>query len=128
MLVPPGHAAFALQDNPFVLTTMTLTLYELDKAGLRITTSGGPAGTPEWEWQVGLDDVPRTSPGRFGLPAAGTGRWTDDHTFVLQVDEIGNNFRWELTLTFQGDSLAVTMEDATGFFSEAIQLQGQPVP
>jgi CubicO group peptidase (beta-lactamase class C family) len=119
---------YALQTNWLGLTSMTLTLYEPDEAGVRITTSGGPAGTPEWEWRAGLDGVPRTAPGRYGLPAAATGGWTDDHTFAIQLDEIGNNFQWELTLSFQGDLLAVSMEDPSGFFSEAIQLQGQPVP
>jgi hypothetical protein len=119
---------YALHDNPTGLTHMALTLCEPDEAGLRITAAAGPAGTPEWEWRAGLEGVPRTAPGRYGLPAAATGGWNDDHTFSILVDEIGNNHRWELTLIFQGDSLAVTMDDASGFFKEPIRLQGQLVP
>jgi CubicO group peptidase (beta-lactamase class C family) len=119
---------YALHHNSVALTHMTLTFYEPDEAGLRITTAGGPAGTREWEWRVGLDDVPRTAPGRYGLPALAKGRWTDDHTFSLQVDEIGNNHQWELTLTFQGDSLAATMVDLAGFFTEPIRMQGKLAP
>ena len=118
---------YALQDNLPAFTHMTLTMYPPDEAGLRITAAGGPAGTGEWEWRAGLDDVPRTSPGRFGLPAMAKGSWTGDKTFLLQVDEIGNNFQWELTLTFEGDSLAATMVDPGGFLTEPIQLQGQLV-
>jgi hypothetical protein len=119
---------YALQANSIALTHTTLTMYPPDEAGLRISAAEPRVGTHEWEWRVGLDGVPRTALGRYGMPATATGAWTDGNTFFLQVDEIGNNFQWALTLTFEGDSLAVSMVDPTGFYTEAIQLQGQLVP
>jgi CubicO group peptidase (beta-lactamase class C family) len=120
--------SYALQDNWLAMTHMTLTMYPPDETGVRIITEGGPLGTPEWEWRAGLDDVPRMYPGRYNLPALAKGNWTDDKTFFLQVDEIGNNFQWELTLTFEGDSLTVTMVDTGGFLTEPISVQGKLAP
>jgi len=116
---------YALEDNRFALRSVTLTTYEPDEAGVRITVSGGPAGSPKWEWRVGLDDVARTSPGRYGMPAAAKGGWSSDDTFVFVVDEIGNNFVWEIALTFNEDKVSVTMQDLTGFFTEVVHMRGQ---
>jgi CubicO group peptidase (beta-lactamase class C family) len=116
---------YALEDNRFALSSVALTTYEPDEAGLRISVSGGPAGTPEWEWRVGLDDLPRTSPGRYGMPASAKGGWSTNDTFTFVVDEIGNNHIWQLTLTFDEESVVVTMRDVTGFFPEAMHIEGQ---
>jgi len=67
-------------------------------------------------------------PGRYGLPALTKGSWTDDKTFFLQVDEIGNTFQWELTLTFEGDSLVVTMVDPSRYITKPIRMQGKLAP
>jgi hypothetical protein len=94
---------------------------------LGITTSPGSAfGDEAFEWQVGLDDVARIAPGRFGIPAAAKGFWASADpspaiaagTFIVQLDEIGNNFVWRLTLVFEDNRVTLTMQDMTGFLPE----------
>jgi hypothetical protein len=64
---------------------------------------------------VGLDGVPRLSPGgRFGLPVAVSGVWRNDSTFVLDYDEVANINRYTLTLGFSGDRLDAEMTEHTG--------------
>lgn len=57
--------------------------------------------------KVGLDGVPRISPGRYGEPAAATAHW-EDNTLLIDMDELGNINHWTWKLTF--DDAGVTME------------------
>jgi CubicO group peptidase (beta-lactamase class C family) len=117
---------YALETNPFGLLTMSLTLQEQAEALLRITTGGGTAaGVAEFEWLAGLDGVERIAPGRFGIPAASKGSWESDNLFVIEVDEIGNSFKWRFSLAFEDDRVSVAIEDLTGFFPDIIRFGGK---
>jgi CubicO group peptidase (beta-lactamase class C family) len=99
---------------------------------LRLTFSGGEArmdatlGQEALSLAVGLDDVYRVSPGRFGLPAACRGSWKSENVFVAEFDEIGNNAHWWATMTFIGDRLVVDMLEATGL--PGVKAEGRADP
>jgi len=63
---------------------------------------------------VGLDGVPRLTTGRFGLPAALSGEWENDSTFVLDFDEVGNINDMRLRLTFSGRTVDVELTERSG--------------
>ncbi|MFB0519643.1 MAG: hypothetical protein ACETWC_10245 [Acidobacteriota bacterium] len=72
------------------------------------------------EYKIGLDNVPRISPARFAIPAAGKGYWMSDDTFHIAINEIGNINRFRITLTFEGDMVSGKLEDFTGIGSANI--------
>jgi len=43
--------------------------------------------------------------------AAGTGEWPGEHTFVMNVDELGMLNVFRVTFLFEGDGLTLTLED-----------------
>jgi CubicO group peptidase (beta-lactamase class C family) len=64
---------------------------------------------------VGLDGVPRLSPnGRFGLPVALQGSWTDASTFVFDYDEVANINSFVCRFTFHGRQATVYLKERTG--------------
>ncbi len=83
-----------------------------------------------WKYLVGLDNVFRTSPGRFGLPAAAKGWWELENVYVIHIDEIGNINQWQINATFENDQVTVRMQDTTGLGGVTIvgQLEGAPPP
>jgi hypothetical protein len=52
-----------------------------------------------------------SNPNAFLLSAIITGEWTDDHTFVMEVDLIGSLALLRLTFELDGDLLTLTVED-----------------
>ena len=71
---------------------------------------------PTVEYLIGLDNLYRTAPGRFGLPALAKGSWTTDNTFIVQLDEVGNINQWQFTFVFadHGDQATVEAQEQTG--------------
>ena len=68
---------------------------------------------------IGLDGVLRLSPnGRAGLSVGLRGNWEDDHTFVLEYDEIANLNSYRLRLSFTENSVSVQAKERTGLFDE----------
>ena len=64
---------------------------------------------------VGLDGVPRVSPnGRFGLPVALQGTWTDASTFVFDYDEVGNINSFVCRFTFEDKTAVVDVKERSG--------------
>jgi hypothetical protein len=53
--------------------------------------------------RVGLDGVVRPSEG--DRPILATGRWVDDSTFEMDVEEGPGFHRYQLRLRFEGDSV-----------------------
>ena len=103
---------YVLDDNPTEFVSFSLSFPAHDEALLQVTTkqSGTDHPTdPEFEWLLGLDNVPRLAPGRNDYPTVAKGSWEDDNVFVAQIEEIGN---WEwgklrFRLTFEGDQLTL---------------------
>jgi CubicO group peptidase (beta-lactamase class C family) len=115
---------FIMEDNGWGLISISLSFPEADEAVLTFTAKpGAPFGDDAFEWRAGLDNVPRRYPGRYGITAAATGAWVDDHTFEMQVDGIGNNFSWLTRLVFKGDQVTLSMIDTTSFLN-ALEFNG----
>lgn len=75
---------FIMEDNDWGLVSISLSFPEADEAELAFTAKpGAPFGDDAFEWRAGLDNVPRRHPGRYGITAAATGTWVDDHTFEM---------------------------------------------
>lgn len=106
---------FVLEPNPLAIRSMTLTLVDDREAVLSIESPFDTDRNPVY--RLGLDGVPRRSPGRFGVPAEGKGRWTSEATFVFDLDEVGNISRYRGTLMFEGDDVTVALEEGTGLGS-----------
>lgn len=100
-----------MDDNWIGLLTATLGFPTGAEARLLITATGEVTSDRAYEFAAGLDGIERLAYGRLGIPAAGTGRWEDDSTFVMDVDELGNLIVLRLTFVFEGDLVTVTMED-----------------
>jgi CubicO group peptidase (beta-lactamase class C family) len=115
---------YQLEENPFNVQAMSLRFDQDDEALITITNSGYPSGDPLFAWRIGLDGVARFHPGRHEMPAAALGSWLSDGSFRFFVDEIGNNFRWQFTLRFEGSHLSGRWDDATAFFPSSIPLSG----
>lgn len=75
------------------------------------------------EVRVGLDGVPRFSPGRFGELVAATAHWEGD-TLVVNMDELANINRWTWRLTF--DESGVSMEVTERTDLPRLSAQGKP--
>jgi hypothetical protein len=64
---------------------------------------------------VGLDDIPRISPGgRFNLPIGLKGFWKDNETFVLDYDEIANINHYQFEMKFSERDVLVKLSEKTG--------------
>jgi CubicO group peptidase (beta-lactamase class C family) len=71
---------------------------------------------------VGLDGVyrfKRRAPS--GSPTGCRGRWEGDHLFILDYNEVSRVNRFRLDISFDGDFLKITFQDATGMFSGVIE-------
>ena len=71
---------------------------------------------------IGLDGVLRLSPnGRYGLSVGLRGNWEDDHTFVLEYDEIANLNSYRLRLSFGDKTVSIQAKERTGLFDEKFE-------
>jgi CubicO group peptidase (beta-lactamase class C family) len=100
---------FVFDPNPLEIEALSLEFTESAGAVLRITHSGGKLES----WPVGLDGVYRMSQGEFGLPQGLRGGWTDERTFALEYDNIGNNGHILMRLSFAGDRVTVESRETT---------------
>ena len=102
---------YLLEDNPAGFVSLSLSFPAHDEVLLKVTTrqSGTDPTDPEFEWLLGLDNVPRISTGRFGYPTLAKGSWEEDNVFVADIEEIGS-WEWgklQLSLAFEGDQLTL---------------------
>ena len=98
---------YALDANPFDIMSFSLTFSGGATAQLQLAL----VDRLDRPRPVGLDGVPRVSPGgRFGLPVAVNGAWESHSTFILDYDEVGNINKRRLRLTFvdKGNSVELT--------------------
>ena len=71
---------------------------------------------------IGLDGVLRLSPnGRYGLSVGLRGNWEDDHTFVLEYDEIANLNSYRFRLSFTDKTVSAQAKERTGLFDEKFE-------
>ena len=74
------------------------------------------------ERPVGLDGIPRLSPGgRFGLPVALQGRWENNSTFVFDYDEVANINAYRYRLTFVNNDVSIEVSEKTGLMDAKFQ-------
>ena len=106
---------FTLEPNTFGIFGLTLTFAEQNEAVLKIDMVLDTDRSPEYK--IGLDNVPRISQARFGIPAAAKGYWMSDNTFHIDINEIGNTNRLRITLTFEGNMVTGKLEEFTGLGS-----------
>ena len=101
---------FLLDDNPLGLKALSLSFPSPAEAMLHVEFRDGRVELRP----VGLDSVPRVSPGgRFGLPVALAGSW-DDGGFTFYYDEVANINCYKFRLAFAGHELSVEMTEETG--------------
>ncbi|MGC2812096.1 MAG: serine hydrolase [Bradyrhizobium sp.] len=111
---------YGFVDNRLRLKSFTLNFYDSDSSWV-ITTYGGK-GNGRFTGLVGLDGVYRKSPpAPYGINAA-RGRWTSEHTFVMERRILGHSEIQTWTLTFNDDKVTVNFENTDGFKAE---LQGE---
>ena len=104
---------YALDANPLGMKGLRLSFAGGAEAGLTLELADGTV----WRRPVGLDGIPRLSPdGRFGLPAAASGRWDSDSSFVLDYDEVGNINAFRLRMIFAGSVVTIEMAERSGLF------------
>lgn len=71
---------------------------------------------------IGLDSVLRLSPnGRYGLSVGLRGNWENDHTFLLEYDEIANLNSYRFQFTFTEKTVSVQAKERTGLFEEKFE-------
>ncbi|MBM4396664.1 MAG: serine hydrolase [Deltaproteobacteria bacterium] len=113
--LPPSAAAVSgaawdLADNAYGLRSATLRFGPPGEAVLDLVQRG----FPPLAIRIGLDGAWRTFPGRRGYPARARGAWDDGTSFRIELDELALVNRWTLVLRFDGDRVAVRIEDASG--------------
>lgn len=92
---------FKLAPNSFGLQDLQITFKNNKEFVFDLTFMlGVPKPPQKISFLVGLDNVPRQVPGRFGIPALAWGKWTSDNTIEFKLDETGNlnNFKVKLQL------------------------------
>lgn len=107
---PPAMAAqisgrtYRLPPNFGGLISVRLDFPGGAEAVLTLADAQGAPGHP-----VGLDGVYRFSPGESGMPIGVTGAWTDESTFVLDYNTIGNIRAFTITARYAGDGMEMTI-------------------
>ena len=96
---------FVLEANPVPLDWVTLTFPGGSEAILEYQT------TEPISISVGLDGVPRVSPGESGLPEAAKGWWEDDSRFVILLDRPALYGYLRAELVYEGDDVTITLHD-----------------
>lgn len=96
---------------PYGYLHLTLSFPSDDEGGLIVVGSSDWVEGPPYEFAAGLDGIERISRGPNGIPAAGTGEWPSENTFVMDVDQLGNLDVTRFTFVFDGDFVTITVED-----------------
>lgn len=101
---------YVFDDNPSGFLSFILSFPANNEALLTVTTLGSHTlnEDPQFEWLMGLDNVDRLAPGRFGLLTSAKGLWESDTVFVAHIEEIANRRpKFQISLTFEGDQVTV---------------------
>jgi hypothetical protein len=103
--------SFSLDRNPLGLKTLSVSFHPSGEATLRFEFGNGRVE----QRPVGLDGVPRISPGgRFDLPVALAGAWEGPNIFTFDYDEVANINSYRYRLTFAGRELSIEVTEQTG--------------
>ena len=113
-----------LSLNVFSVKTFSLTFQRDDAAVLRMSLAS-VAGRMDMEFPVGLDNVYRISPGRYGLPGAAKGFWKNNNAFVIDLDELGNINHFTIAAKFGGETLRLAVEEKTGLPAGSYRCRAQ---
>jgi hypothetical protein len=105
-------ARYRFADNLF-RAECTLELKRADAVVLHLELPGHNHLDP-LELAVILDNVPRLGRGRYGEPAEARGRWSDEKTLELDINELGNINHFEMSFVFTGDEATLTLREPTG--------------
>ncbi len=97
---------FVFTPNSYWLQELTLSFTSRATAELKINFMG-----IDGVYKIGLDGVPRLSPGQDGIPSVAVGGWTSKDTFSLTMDEVGNINLWEMSIKFAGDEVLVDLTE-----------------
>ena len=103
-------SSYLFDDNPSGFLSFTLSFPANDEALLTVTTLGSHTLNEDlqFEWLMGLDNVDRLAPGRFGLLTSAKGLWESDTVFVANIDELANRGQpFRLSFLFEGDQVTV---------------------
>ncbi|UCE20926.1 MAG: serine hydrolase [Candidatus Aminicenantes bacterium] len=103
---------YIMSPNPFGILAFQMTFMNEKEAKVRLNLALDTDRSPEFH--LGLDGIPRMSPGRFGIPAAGTAKWESENTFVIHINEIGNINRLDITLVFENDTATMSLSEKGG--------------
>jgi hypothetical protein len=98
---------FVLDDNPLGFLSVPLTFEEDAEV---VLMSWGLADGNQTDWLIGLDNVSRFFPGRYGLTASAKGWWESDNVFVVQLDEIGNIHQSRIRASLEGDQVTLQFQ------------------
>jgi CubicO group peptidase (beta-lactamase class C family) len=103
-------------DNKLRVKSFTLNFYASDSSW--VITTYGDEREGRFTGLVGLDGFYRRSPpAPYGINAA-RGRWTSEHTFVMDRRILGHSDTQTWALTFDGDKVTVNFENTDGFKAE----------
>jgi len=103
---------FVLEPNPWRVSSMTLKFQGRKEGTLIVTTSADTDQNPVYP--IGFEGEYIIGPGRYGLPAAGKGRWESQDRLVIEIDEIGTINKFVFDLTFSGDGFTGSALEKTG--------------
>jgi CubicO group peptidase (beta-lactamase class C family) len=120
---------YLLDTNTLGLSSLSLTFQDESQASFRLTLVDQSA----LEFRVGLDNVFRRAPGRYGLTAEARGRWESETDFTIELNEVGNISLWDINLSFEDDHVAVLMRDrmrdwGAGFNGALANTEAVPAP
>ncbi|HEU5299278.1 MAG TPA: serine hydrolase [bacterium] len=123
-----AEKTFVFEANPLAIEAMRLSFRGTSEAVVhfRFAEDGRAVS-----WPVGLDGIHRFSPGEYGLPLGLRGVWTDESTFAVEYDSIGNNDHMFMRMRFEGDRVVVAVRDASGgmdLAGEAVTFSGRIAP
>jgi CubicO group peptidase (beta-lactamase class C family) len=99
---------FVFAPNPTQMETMRIEFDDTAEASLHITYAGSDQMVT---WPVGLDGVYHFFTGKYDLPQGLRGTWVDEQTFVCEYDNIANNDHAQLRFHFDGDRVAVEVQE-----------------
>lgn len=103
---------FVLEPNPWRISAMTLKFHGHKEGTLTVATSADTGQNPVYP--IGFEGEYIIGPGRYGLPAAGKGRWESQDRLVIEIDEIGTINKFVFELNFSGDGVTGSALEKTG--------------
>ncbi len=117
-------------ENGLGLTALTVILGESGEPSGPDPALILESGDDRASLPLGLDGVlrdvlvPRLGPLADQDHMAATGAWRDDHTLVIVVYSVNNPEHWTITITVEGDGIALHWEDMLTGYGEAVRVTG----